>query len=95
MVKGCILSLARNHDAWSSGTTPDGRAFRAGSWPDARQHVRFLESGNSLRITGTAVESSQRPTVAVGASSFGKSRLCRKPLFVGGYSHTGSQRGKP
>ena len=50
--------------------------------------VRFLESGNSLTAPEAVVQSSQRPTVAVGASSFGKCGLCRKPLLVRGYSHS-------
>ncbi len=41
-------------------------------WP---ANARFLELGESLWLTGDAIESSERPTAVVGASLLGKSRL--------------------
>lgn len=40
-----------------------------------RANARLLESGKSLSIFETAIESWKRPTVVVGASSSGESRL--------------------
>jgi len=77
------------HEETTGGCGGDREGLPAGA-PNARTeavpgritarwqaNARLLEPGKGLSISGTVVESSKRPTMAVGTNRYGKSLLSR------------------